>query len=237
MNFSNHRNENQPNVFCPSDEDLIDYLLGTSVRNDKPDAQASSGNSFHPSMLAAGREPSGAAAPDGLRRSANNTMESWLAADPRHVERLEAFAISILFSANESAAWTPPTAAQFPDLSSKRTLQRYVRVAVAVALAASILFAVTFLNSQRPASRTDDRVAMAWADSLSLADSDETTDEVAAWLLQQSPDLEGDDELDGDDSDSPGFGFDSSEPPEWLLTAVMGMQANGAVLESGEAIQ
>ena len=171
-----------------------------------------------------------------------HALQTWLAADPSHGERLCDVATAILFTSEAAANWPRANAADRKSIAANKAPSRNRRVAALLALAASTAFALFSIRSHYVDSSMNSRVAMAWAEFLpNHADADPDVD-VSNWLLDQGTQVDiSDDSASGESNMAESaeftatFGFTSDEPPEWLVAAVLAMQTNDPETQSREA--
>ena len=182
-------------------------------------------------------------------------IESWLAADECHGDRLCQFA-SIMLAVSETPLLAnvvdktnqPNRKLVVSDRSARRSQMRVVIGLLSLAATISIIvFSIRGFHSD---GLSDGRVAMAWADSLATGLNSESIASTPDWLLENgltndaSDDLASDDvagdlgesELAAEDlaDGETLIGFSSGEPPEWMLAAFADMQSNGTIDENSE---
>lgn len=172
-------------------------------------------------------------------------IEAWLAADESHGERLGQYASIMLIV---SATSCDDAMRQDRELVATNTPEKGSQARYLIGLlmlAATISIVVFSIRGFGPDPFSDERVAMAWAESLPAGGEAEPSGEMPEWLLDEglSADVSGDtsvrsagEELADDDLDEAEstIGFSSDEPPEWMLNAVLAMQSDGTLEEATE---
>ncbi len=207
MNLPINSNDPCSAGYVPSDDDLITYLLGSQSTE------------------------------------VRQAIEQWLASDVAPAARLDDVAATVLFASTASADWSTELVTHRSADVSTLTASRFRQVVVVSTLAASIALALFTFRIKSGDSISASRLAMAWAESLPSTSDSDTDFEDTTWLLDQgvqldSPYLANANDLNTDElaESSTAFGFASEEPPEWLLAAVLAMQANDLKSESAEAL-
>ena len=172
-------------------------------------------------------------------------IEAWLAADEGHGERLGQFASIMLIV---SATSCDDAMRQDRELVATNTPEQGSQARYLIGLltlAATISIAIFSLRGFRPDPFSDERVALAWAESLPTGGETEPSGDMPVWLVYDgfSADVSSDpsarsasEELADDDLDEAesSIGFSSDEPPEWMLNAVLAMQSDGTLEEATE---
>ncbi len=172
-------------------------------------------------------------------------IEAWLAADESHGERLGQYASIMLIVSSTSSN---DEMRRDHELVATNTPEQSPQVRYVIGLltlAATISIVIFSIRGFRSDSFSNERVAMAWAESLPTGSETEPSGDMPGWLIDDgfSADVSGDtsdrsagEELADDDLDETEstIGFSSDDPPEWLLVAVLDMQSDGTLEEAAE---
>jgi hypothetical protein len=217
----------EPTPRAPSDDELIDYLMGESVAE-----RATDGSS-----------------------TGDAAIEHWLAADEANTERLEALAAAMLSAAlpvehhlsptsNPSPLRHPAVASSIAGLGefdasgtavltaspagahSSAAPLRFALLGL-MTLAAAIALAIFWSRTPSSDELSTDRVAIAWAETSSAISAlplrvDVEVDESwsSDWDIGEADDW-------SESAEGEAFAANNDSPPQWLLTALAQMTVTG----------
>jgi hypothetical protein len=183
-------------ALCPDDDAIIDYVLG--VADEK----------------------------------ACRIIETWLVIHPSHADQLASVAESVLAIAGASDRLRPAASAARLSIRTPRDVR--LRYAAWFSIAASIVVLCCLAGQSTKDHLSQASVAMAWAEASApeIPDSPEWLFESAPFegiVVDDSSDRTQETAMDNEFQDSGadvGFSSSAGEPPEWLVTAVIAMDAS-----------